>query len=333
MACHDSSILSEDDNILTTVIEFNHVSKQYRHGFIRTQTLSWTLKNHAGRFPAIYAIIVYVVSLICRRTKLMWTIGGIWLSIVVFVLIAKFLPVLFPSIHLFQEFQFVRFYFLYPAVGFVMLALAIDNLCAIPHSYCRMASVLGIVLCVVIMYQLVRSDSEIYKNWKSVLNTNYVIKPTYRHFYAEDIFNEICSDLQITERREIKVVSVALHPAIAEYNGFYCIDGYMSDYPLSYKHAFRRVIASELEKDSGLQKYFDYWGNRCYLFSAENGKNFLRSKNESIIINVDINKEALTEMGGQYVFSSVPIISDELLFFNSYDAEESFWRIYVYQVQ
>lgn len=337
-------VLTNFDLFYSFFLDSSYVSNRFEFDRRQFKTVKGVLGSwwnlllyghyHAGRFYAIYAIVAYLISLMLRQTKKMWLIGGIWLSVVGFVLIAKCLPFVFPSIHLFHEFQFDRVYFLYSTICFVMFALSIDNMCVITHSNRRMACVLSIVLVLVMTIQLVHSDKELIKNWKHVLNVNCGNEPTYCQFYAEDIFNEICSDLQINNRREVKVVSLAMHPAIAEYNGFYCIDGYMSEYPLSYKHAFRRIIASELEKDSGLHKYFDYWGNRCYIFSAENGRNFLRSKNESTIIrNLDINKEVLIEMGGQYIFSSVPINSNELLFLNSYDTAESFWRIYVYQIQ
>ena len=65
------------------------------------------------------------------------------------------------------------------------------------------------------------------------------------------------------------MVSLGIDPAAALYHGFYSLDGYSNNYPLSYKHRFREVIAPELAKSEYLTDYFDDWGNRCYMFSAE----------------------------------------------------------------
>jgi hypothetical protein len=53
---------------------------------------------------------------------------------------------------------------------------------------------------------------------------------------------------------------------------FHTLDGYWSNYPLSHKHAFREIIADELEKSPALKSYFDDWGSRVYLFNSYTGK-------------------------------------------------------------
>jgi hypothetical protein len=66
--------------------------------------------------------------------------------------------------------------------------------------------------------------------------------------------------------QDYRVVSIGLHPAVAQYNGLYTLDTYNNFYPLSYKHQFLNIIAPELNKNKSLKSYFDLWGGRCYIF-------------------------------------------------------------------
>ena len=74
------------------------------------------------------------------------------------------------------------------------------------------------------------------------------------------------------EKSTYKVVSVGIHPSVALYNGFYTLDGYSNNYDVEYKHEFGNIINKELEKKSEINSYFWGWGNRCYAFSADIGK-------------------------------------------------------------
>lgn len=325
----DSEYISHRSEFMRgELLSLDGVFKDWRLGILHGQ-------YHAGVFPAVYALVIYAISIIVKRTKIMWTIGGIWLSILVFVLIAKCLPFIFPSIHIFQEFQFDRFYFLYPAVCFAMLAIAIDNINCVVASHSRMFNSAMAILCVFMSIQMLRTDDEIKKNWKHLYKANYVQEPTYRHFYAEDLFNAIADDMQMENRANVKVASVAMFPAIAEYNGFYCIDGYLSDYPLAYKKNIRSIIKSELDKNESIRRYFDLWGSRCYLYSAEEQGEFLHNKNDGFAIaDLDFDISALSNIGCEYIYSAVPLPSlPNVEFCKSYDTSDSFWRIFVYRVQ
>jgi hypothetical protein len=96
---------------------------------------------------------------------------------------------------------------------------------------------------------------------------------------------------------------------VAYYNKFTTVGGYWPLYPLEYKHRFRRVIAGELEKSETLRAYFDEWGNRCYLFSAELGRDLYVTKQEGPkrIRRLDIDTRALADLGTCCVLSAVTI--------------------------
>ena len=132
------------------------------------------------------------------------------------------------------------------------------------------------------------------------------------------------------------MVSIGLHPAISQYNGFYTLDTYNNYYPLSYKHQFRKIIEKELDKNAQLKRYFDQWGGRCYIFVDELGKKYDYRKNSTKTIkNLELNTEVLKEMGGQYIISSVPIINadeNNLDLLDVFDHKDSAWKIYLYQI-
>ncbi|MBL9051072.1 MAG: hypothetical protein JNK19_13260 [Tabrizicola sp.] len=64
-----------------------------------------------------------------------------------------------------------------------------------------------------------------------------------------------------------RVLSFGPDPMMAPLNGIAAIDGYHNFYPLSYKQAFRPVIAAKLAADPDLAAYYDGWGSRVSAFA------------------------------------------------------------------
>jgi hypothetical protein len=91
---------------------------------------------------------------------------------------------------------------------------------------------------------------------------------------------------------QIRVLSFDLDPMIASLNGYNSLDGYVYNYPLEYKNAFRNVIAGELAADSSLREYYDGWGSRVYLFHRDIPVNQL-----------DIDWCVAKDLGAEYVLS------------------------------
>jgi hypothetical protein len=161
------------------------------------------------------------------------------------------------------------------------------------------------------------------------------MEPSFREFYAEEQFRDI--EAYIGQPKETyRVASIGLHPAIAQYNGFYTLDTYNNYYPLSYKHAFRQVIAKELKKSPKLRSYFDHWGGRCYLFVAELGQKYdYRKTSAKQIRHLDLNMDALKQLGGRYIFSALPIRNandNQLKLLHRFNHERSAWKVYLYEV-
>ena len=135
---------------------------------------------------------------------------------------------------------------------------------------------------------------------------------------------------------EYRVASVALYPAVPLYNGFYCIDGYSPNYDIGYKHRFREIIATELEKNDQIRTYFDGWGNRCYLFSSELGRSYYFLKNNTRTLkDLQLNHDALVDLGCDYIFSGLEIencADSGLTFLNTFENDNSPYKIWLYKV-
>ncbi|MBO5342191.1 MAG: hypothetical protein J6A73_05870 [Lachnospiraceae bacterium] len=158
---------------------------------------------------------------------------------------------------------------------------------------------------------------------------------TYHEFYDHELFDEIETYIGM-DQSEYRIGCVGFVPAIAQANGFYTVDAYSTNYPLDYKYKFRTVIEKELDKSATLTSYYDHWGSRCYIFSAELETKFQTGKDENIVLeNFEINTEALKDLGCDYIFSAVKIGNAEeihLTLLDVFTTESSKIEIYVYEL-
>lgn len=159
----------------------------------------------------------------------------------------------------------------------------------------------------------------------------------WNNFFAKDIFSQI--DAAIGKPQDsYHVVSVGIYPAAAAYNGFYCLDGYSNNYPLEYKHTFRRIMEGELNKSDYVRDFFDNWGNRCYITTAEQANYYTFEKKwNSVIYDLDLNIDQLKDMDCKYIFSAAYLMNAEekglsLLQEAPFETENSWYHIYVYAV-
>lgn len=180
---------------------------------------------------------------------------------------------------------------------------------------------------------------DIKSNIQKLRNPDYSLL-SFQDYYAIGVMEQVETFLyQETGRKkeEYYVVSLGIDPAAALYHGFRCLDGYSNNYPLKYKHSFRRILVPELLKSEYLTQYFDGWGNRCYLYSAEIPGYYTVEKGGFWFQDYELNAEALKELGGQYLFSAAYIMNAEeqgltLLREEPFETEQSYYRIFVYEV-
>jgi hypothetical protein len=228
-----------------------------------------------------------------------------------------------------RSFNASRYYFLLPLLWMLVFALSLKELkrdkWGFAIAWCLIAVQAGAIL---------KFNTE-YANNVGLLAGKHVYEPSFSRFFAQDLFGDI--DRYIAKPKEsYRVVTIGMHPTVAQFNGFYTLDGYLTNYSLAYKQRFRRIIWKELNKDSKLRDYFDGWGNRCYVFSSELGLNELCSGNNHYVLhNLDLDMEQVRAMGGEYVISAARIedsAQNGLTLEKEFSSANSFWHLYLYHL-
>lgn len=214
-----------------------------------------------------------------------------------------------------------RIHFLHPMLWFIVFAIALSVFVS-NFKFGKIIAILFIFieLCFVFNHHEFRANRS---------------NPSYESFFSEDLFVQVKKSIK-KETSDYKVISIGIHPAVTQYNGFYTLDGYNVDYPLSYKHQFRKVIAPELKKSEVLRKHFDNWGCRCYAFSAELGTNSVIGKNfKGKIKQLDYNFKELRKMGAEYIISAVEINTknkNDLTLKSIFSNDKSYYKIFLYEL-
>jgi hypothetical protein len=236
------------------------------------------------------------------------------------------------GISLLRTIQFQRVHWLHPFLWSLVFAFA---LAAIAKRF-RFGVFLAVLLVISQAAMAGRAHNALNREQYHTCRENPKLRLNFGEFFSAPLFAEI-RDYIGRPQSQYRVVSLGMYPSIALYNGFYTADGYVSNYSLDYKHQFRKVIAKELEKDAPLQKYYDTWGSRCYLFSHELNRQYLYTKKNPIrrVDHLDIDTIALRQLGVEYIFSAVEIGNSKQLGLKLekvFKRDDSPWRIYVYAV-
>lgn len=232
-----------------------------------------------------------------------------------------------------KTFQINRFIWLTPIFWYLLLAFVLWNIQHFQYG----KAIIVIFLSMQIIYTLLY-NSELQFQANRLFNLKTATNISYKEFFAEHQFKEI-KDFIDKPQNTYRTLSLGIHPAISQYSGFYTLDSYQNNYLLSYKHEFRDLMAEELSQSKEWREYFDFWGNRCYLFSSEIPKSedpFLTYKTKGIRIkNLRLNTKKFKNMQGKYLFSAVEILNAEdieLKLLRVFENVKSPWRIYLYEV-
>lgn len=233
------------------------------------------------------------------------------------------------------HFNMSRFHYFHPLLWYAMFGIALSTLW---KHLPKVGKPLTIVL-FGLQIGLLFSNSD-------HITQKQLIRPTYAGFFSPPLFKDIAAYIG-KDKSSYRICSLGIHPSVALYNGFYTLDGYSANYPLKYKHQFRRLIEKELEKGDYLRKNFDGWGSRLYVVSSElkpMGSNaYLITKAKLAdwasenyrpsLKNFDFNTSEFKSMGGQYLFSAIEIENAEQIGLHlekTFDRDDSAWKIYLY---
>ncbi len=249
-----------------------------------------------------------------------------------------------------RYFQMDRFYWLYPAGWYLEFALCFSlwwsdlraekaGRVSEPVSGILQAPALKLAVLVLLLLptlQVIKLNSYFYLNVNQINNgsgvTGYI---SWESFYAEELMQEL-EDAIGKDLGTYRVAHLGINPAPALLHGFYTVDGYSNNYPLEYKHRFRKIIEREMEKAPETAGYFDTWGSRCYLFNAATGNAWMLGKDKDIVYeNLELDMEALKALGGEYLFSCGEILNAgelgiELLGY--FETDTGYWGVWLYEI-
>ncbi|ACT96821.1 DUF6044 family protein [Dyadobacter fermentans] len=173
----------------------------------------------------------------------------------------------------------------------------------------------------------------IVKSFIRIVPYHYIF--TYEDYYAERMFGDIRSYIK-KPVQTYRVASIGIPPAIAQYNQLWTIDGYSSNYPLSYKKKFRKIIAAELEKSEGNRGFFDFWGSMCTILYDQGlsyYEPYMTRSKAPASRDIVLSHAALRGLHCDYILSAENIRTPEksglskLAIFNS-----PLWRVHLYEV-
>ncbi|MDE6924633.1 MAG: hypothetical protein K2P59_05140 [Acetatifactor sp.] len=260
-----------------------------------------------------------------------------------------------------RYFQLERFYWLYPAGWYLEFVLCYsiwwnhgacgsdsdggdtERYSAETHPRKRdlikkhSALKLIVLVCLLLPTMLeIKVESNFYLNVNQINNgsgvTGYI---TWESFYAEELMEQL-EEVIGRDMKTYRVAHLGMSPAPSLMHGFYTVDGYSNNYPLEYKHLFRRVIEKELVKNEQTRLYFDEWGSRCYLFNGTTGNAWMLGKAAGIRYEgLEFDLEVLKELGCEYIFSAGEILDSEamgLKFLGYYETDTSFWGVWLYKL-
>ncbi|EUJ43387.1 DUF6044 family protein [Listeria riparia] len=303
-------------------------------GSIRLTFKNFTIGHTHDQALATYVVLpVILLALIVMLVKKDWRGQKLflWLLALNFVLSVWYAfwwwgawnPVK-EQISIMRSFNFSRFHFLQPFIYYGLFALALVYFAKKGGGWKKLA-IIGLILQIGVTFS---NNAEILYREAGT--------PSINQFYAKDEFQQI-KDYIGRPQKDYRVASIGIHPSISQENGFYTLDGYVNSYPLSYKAKFREIIAPELAKSPTLREYYDGWGNRVYIFVAELGKNYLFDKHSTKHIkNLELNTQAFKDMGGEYIFSALPIdnaAANHLHLEKVFDDKQAAWKIYLYRAE
>jgi hypothetical protein len=289
---------------------------------------------HTGQFWTVFIILplAYIICFSRKMTRFVWQLTGGIVCILLIQFLHPYIILWFgEKTTLIKDFNWSRFNWLLPMLWLILFAVILERLL---ENASKRRFFISIALMIGLCFSVISHNRELCWNAGRIAGFK-PRNPSFCDFYDTKLFSHIKKHIGQPEET-YRVVSLGLFPSIAAYNGFFCLDSYQVLYPLAYKHAFREIIAPELDKNIELRKYFDHWGSRCYLFSDELRSNYMWSKKQDKkVSHLDINTEKLKQLSQKetYIISAVEIVNHEALGMALENIfEGNYWKIHLYKV-
>lgn len=301
---------SSESLIITFVIFLSFATDFWQFALTQIYTL-----------PIILLFTLFVSFKAQKRYALMPKLMILQIVIVLLAVLQQYkqLDFLGETFAILKSLNITRVSFIQPLLVAVLFALSISAVL----KKVKYAS-LGVTL--LILFQINLSLEESFYQEKP--KTGFA---SFEDYYAQETFDQLKSDLNISSTQNYKFVSYGLEPAVLLYNNLHTVDGYSVNYPLEYKKKFRPVISSYLKENPN--NLYDKWGSKVYILSVVS---LAENYNKKLIIqNPSFSTQALCSLHCDYIISAYKIgnLKDlQLKFLKSYESNKSFWSLYLYKI-
>lgn len=217
-----------------------------------------------------------------------------------------------------------RFYFFNGLLWYIILIFILEDLSSMDKKAITITAVLFLF---VNFYTVLRINVP-YQNIRHSFREYYF---SFKDYYMIEEFKEI-SKLLPEDKSKYRVISYGFDPAAAQYHGFYTADGYFPYYEKSYKNKFRKLITPILNRNPELRIKYDSYMGQNFVFTDNFviGQQVLQkySKEPKELL---IDKDAITELHINYIFSTIPLTN---VYLTPYKVIHSkYWQyVYIYKV-
>lgn len=241
-------------------------------------------------------------------------------------IIVKILKFICPPL---AGFSFARFFLFNCVLWYILFT------CAVIYCYREKFSRIFAIICILAQLALVCSQKGFYadsaKSWKkNIVGASYNI--SYKHFYSTELFETIKNEIAYSGE---SVCAFGYHPAVLMYNGFNCIDGYISVYPYKDMVLWHNLMSPEFEHNKTDRSYFDSWGGRRYIYN-ENLSFQPTTEKKHEPVNFDVDMEILrNDFKCHYILSRAEIANakeQNLKLKGIFDSDKSLYKIFVYEL-
>lgn len=250
------------------------------------------------------------------------------------------------SIPFLKGFDFSRFTILNPSIIYVAFILFLDYILSFKRQVFYYFSFAFVILNLIHNFRCsdyqVNLKNSIHKIPYSELQKPIKGMVSFNDFYDTKLFDQCKVEMYKIERKPV-CISLGLYPGILNFNNLSTLDHYTNNYSLEYKKEFRKIIVNEINKSDLIKNKFDYYGNRCYLFSSELMDKFVPARGDLItkfdptihVKNLDINVEQLKKMKCNFIVSTVIIDNSSFLdisLIKIIEHDHSIYKIYIYHI-